>query len=767
MVTNVLLSQNFIHGTVTDENGKPLERANIQIHESAEGTVSDGKGSYLLKTYATGTVRIKVSFIGYQAVEKRLKINSEINNYLLDFNLKPDVYLSESVEIVAPGFDPRPRNMPGRVEMIGKAEIRSTPGQTIDQTFSTSAGVNVNRQYGIFSDKAVVSLRGQSGSDQSRTLVLVDGIPVNKSDGGSVNWNFINPDDVDHVEISKGPGNARFGNNAMGGTINIVTSRPLKPLDIEAKAEAGTWNTFTGKVKVAGKKDFKKEKSLWYAVNALARTSDGYVNQPEETIILYDSVVVPSFLREQAAQAKLGYNFNENQEISVDFNFYNDKRGRGIQIYEKDGSWSSHQTWFTNAKYTGKVGKTGVDVKIFDLVENYYRVNEYFSEGEYMLYDVDSRRTDVGGVVNLSREAGKNQKISTGIDVKQGRVDASDIYYTSTDKIDNNGRMNTAGAFLMDEIRLLSGKLLLNAGLRYDVAAFGDGQFTIEKPSYSIEYLLNFSDTAMPSNTWQAFNPRFSVQYSFAEKTRTFISIARGFRAPILDDLCRSGKQKNGFRLANPNLGPEYVTSLEWGLDVQLAGNWQFASSVFYSRGSDYMYAVSTGDSVNMGYTISPVYKVQNISAVDISGIEAEITGNITRSLSVFVNYTRNFTEIAEFTPTSAADPNLTGKHLTDVPDHQANAGFRFTHKIINAAFTGKYVGKRWINDRNIPDVTYLLAPQYPSYFNLDLKLWKPIGKHWQAELGIENLFDEIHIDDRGQKTPGRFVMVGVGWHFK
>jgi iron complex outermembrane receptor protein len=327
--------------------------------------------------------------------------------------------------------------------------------------------------------------------------------------------------------------------------------------------------------------------------------------------------------------------------------------------------------------------------------------------------------------------------------------------------------MNTAGAFVMDEISLLNKKLLLNAGLRFDMAAFGDGAFTIEKPSYSIEYMLNFSDTAMKDNSWFALNPRFSAQYAFTGKTRTFFTIARGFRAPILDDLCRSGRQKYGFRLANPGLGPEYITSYEWGLDVKVIKYWQFAVSVFYSRGKDYMYAVSTGDSVNMGYTISPVYKMQNISAVDISGIEAEIAGSITQHLKAFFNYTRNFTRISEFIPNTPADPNLTGKHLTDVPDHQANAGLRFSHQWINSAITAKYVGKRWINDRNIPDVTFLLAPQYPAYFNLDIKFWKTIGRHWQIELGIENIFDEIHIDDRGQKTPGRFVMAGVGWGLK
>jgi len=763
----VLLSQTSISGLIADDKGKALEGANILIYETGEGTISDNLGKYNITSNAKGVVKLKVSYIGYQAIEKKLKIVAEKKSYQIDFTLLPDVYLSESVEIKAQGFEPRPRNMPGRIEMIGKAEIRSSAGQTIDQTFSSSAGVNVNRQFGIFSDGAVVSLRGQSGSDQSRTLVLVDGIPVNKSDGGSVNWNFINPDDVDHVEISKGPGSARFGNNAMGGAINIITTKPTKKFDAEARLEGGQWNTFGGKIKISGHNDVLPGKTLWYTVNGMARTSNGYINQPAETILLYDSVVVPSFLREQAVQAKAGFEPGKNQDLSLDVSFYNDKRGRGIQIYEEDGSWSSHQTWFTNARYSAKAGKYQIDSKIFGLIENYYRVNEYFSEGEYMLYDVDSRRTDVGGIINVLREAGNNHKLSAGFEAKQGKVVASDIYYTSTDKINNRGRMNTAGAFVMDEINLLNKKLLLNIGLRLDMAAFGDGAFIIEKPSYAIEYLLNFGDTAMPSNSWTALNPRISVQYSFSENTRTFISAARGFRAPVLDDLCRSGRQKYGFRLANPNLGPEYVSSLEWGLDVKLTQSWQFAVSAFYSRGKDYMYAVSTGDSVNMGYTISPVYKIQNISAVDISGIEAEITGNITENLKAFANYTWNFTRIAGFIPNTAADPDLTGKHLTDVPDHQSNAGFRFTHRLINFSVTAKYVGKRWINDRNIADVTYLLAPQYPAYFNMDVKFWKNIGQHWQADLGIENIFDETHIDDRGQKTPGRFIMAGIIWRLK
>ncbi len=43
-----------------------------------------------------------------------------------------------------------------------------------------------------------------------------------------MNWNLINRDNIDRIEISKGPGNAKYGSNAMGGVINIITRNPVK-----------------------------------------------------------------------------------------------------------------------------------------------------------------------------------------------------------------------------------------------------------------------------------------------------------------------------------------------------------------------------------------------------------------------------------------------------------------------------------------------------------------------------------------------------------
>jgi iron complex outermembrane receptor protein len=58
-------------------------------------------------------------------------------------------------------------------------------------------------------------MRGLSGNEQARVLVMIDGVPVNKSDGGSVNWNLLDPAMVERIEVVKGPASSMYGSNAM------------------------------------------------------------------------------------------------------------------------------------------------------------------------------------------------------------------------------------------------------------------------------------------------------------------------------------------------------------------------------------------------------------------------------------------------------------------------------------------------------------------------------------------------------------------------
>jgi outer membrane receptor for ferrienterochelin and colicin len=96
------------------------------------------------------------------------------------------------------------------------------------------------------------------GSDESaRTLVLIDGVPKNKMSGGFVNWSMINSDEVERIEITKGPVSALYGNNAMSGVINIITKEPEKDFegkfkDLLWKLSNNRWNALPWREKSTG-----------------------------------------------------------------------------------------------------------------------------------------------------------------------------------------------------------------------------------------------------------------------------------------------------------------------------------------------------------------------------------------------------------------------------------------------------------------------------------------------------------------------------------
>ena len=138
---------------------------------------------------------------------------------------------------------------PGSIHVVTPVLLRNAPAQTTDDILVMLSGVNTTRSDGLSNMHSNVSIRGLAGDEQGRTLVLFDGIPLNTSDEGSVNWNSIHIDNVQRIEVFKGPGSSLYGNNAMGGVINIISKTPLSPLSINASASYGslcTWKTSLG-----------------------------------------------------------------------------------------------------------------------------------------------------------------------------------------------------------------------------------------------------------------------------------------------------------------------------------------------------------------------------------------------------------------------------------------------------------------------------------------------------------------------------------------
>ena len=136
-------------------------------------------------------------------------------------------------------------------------------------------GVTIN-QNGAFGGNASVRIRG-AASEQ--TVVLIDGIPVNDptSPGGGFNFARLDTENIERIEVLKGPQSTLWGTDAIGGVVSITTKSPGEGLGGEAFAEYGSFNTLRGGASVSNASDVGD-----FRLAAVTVASDGISRADED-----------------------------------------------------------------------------------------------------------------------------------------------------------------------------------------------------------------------------------------------------------------------------------------------------------------------------------------------------------------------------------------------------------------------------------------------------------------------------------------------------
>jgi len=755
-----ITAQSSIHGTIKDSKTKEIiSFANITLGAKL-GTVSNDKGQFEFNNLSTGSYKIIVSFLGYEKFSKDINLKSN-ENIKLEILLKQSYFTADEVVITATKTENYIKNVPTRINLISPRQIEAIPAQSTDDLLNTIPGVNISRTFGIFSHKSTVSMRGLNGAEQGRVLVMIDGIPTNKSDGGSVNWNLLNTDQIERIEVVKGPGSSLYGGNAMGGAINIITKKPVESIEGSASIDYGTYNTMRSQIFIGGRLSEKQDTGFYWNMNSFYRQSNGYITASEADQAA-NPFLVESDLQEWGSAAKLGYDFNKNNGIELSLLYYDDDRGKGEKVYQPEGNNSEHDTYHIRARYFGEKNKLKWNVSLFYLNEDYKKTSEWYKD-DYTFYKVLSNRIDMGALSSFSYNL-KNQTLTGGIDFKQGVVDAKDEYYTSTDIVYNEGKMNLLGLFLQDEINL-GDKLKVIAGLRFDYAKFFDGRFAIEDPTSETTFMLAYHNDDLGEDEWNALSPKLSVQYTINKNHRVYASYSKGFRPAVLDDMCRSGRIRGGFKVSDPSLQPEYLNNFEIGTDSRIFDRLRTSFSAYYSLGDDFMYYVNTGDSIELSYGLRPIIKASNISEVQIYGCELELNYLLLDNIVLNANYAYAHSQIKDYNSPNPDDQiDLTNNYLSEVPEHMASFSANWRNKIVHVGITAKYTGQRWVNDLNQVD-EIVLDDQYPSYTTVNLKLSKDIRKMF-VNLSVQNILDEKFYDSKGNVCPGRFITIELGVKF-
>jgi len=117
------------------------------------------------------------------------------------------------------------RKIPANVTVITKKQIEESYAETVVGLLRDQVGVVVKDIYGN-GKSATVDIRGFGETAPPNTLVLVDGRRVNQIDLSGVDWTQIPLHQIERIEVVRGSGSVLYGDNAVGGVINIITKTP-------------------------------------------------------------------------------------------------------------------------------------------------------------------------------------------------------------------------------------------------------------------------------------------------------------------------------------------------------------------------------------------------------------------------------------------------------------------------------------------------------------------------------------------------------------
>lgn len=731
-----------IKGIVIDENQNALEGAHVIC--SNVNAISLADGSFTINLADTQKGEVQISYMGYKTQRFPFNFKSDSVIDLGSIRMLITQFSTEEVCVVVVRSSRINMEVPADINVISDRQMKLIPSDKIDQNLKFTSGVYVDRPFGIFG-KSVVGLRSIVGSEPGRQLTLVDGVPINKSDGGGTNWNRLIETDFQRIEVLKGPGAAIYGNNAMGGIINLVHKRPhAKGIKTMVNTSYSTYNTLNADISLMHKLN-EGEKSWYYTFAAKGIKSDGYITVPDS---IRDETDTNVFIQEYGANARLGYNFKPLSRIEMEYNYYDEYRGQGTKILLEDGAVARYKTHFTKLNYSNYAGPLKMTMNMHYQLEEYQRDIEKMKNANYSLILVKSDRVDYGFSA-MFHYAIKKHNFSFGADYSSGSVYGVDDYQTSTDNVINEGQMNVANIYLSDEWQIAK-KFKSILGLQFAYGKFLNGAFSIQDPTSATSFMLA-NTGELDQKEWNGFSPRIALQYDFSNKMNIYAVYSHGYRAPSLDDLTRYGFINIGYKNANPNLLPENLDNVELGYRLQLK-KWVFQSNVFVAKGSQFMYYVATGETIFGGKR--KVYEKRNVTEVNFYGLEFNMDYVINSNWQLNANYTLNGSEISKFND----QPDLVNKKLSFVPSDLANFSVSYLVNRIKANVNIHYQGKMFLDEANTFEVKPLLS--------LDASVSYEFYKLFSVRLSAQNILDEQHMVSSDQMSLGRYLSLALRYGF-
>jgi iron complex outermembrane receptor protein len=579
------------------------------------------------------------------------------------------------------------RKVPANVSVITQEEIKSAEVKTTVDLLRSEVGVVVHDQLGTGKNVSV-DIRGYGETAPLNTLVLVDGRRVNEIDLSGVDWTQIPLDRVERIEILRGPGSVLYGDNAVGGVINIITKKPEKTFSASAEGAVGSYHYNRESGSVSG---------TWGPLSAVLSAgyngTDGYRDN--------------GFLRNKDVGGQVSYDLNEDIRLNFSGNYHQDdtglpggltqaqifQLGRRATVNPEDNA--NTEDWYNVFGIKAKLGNLGrIEA---DLSYRSREVEDFFRSFTFE----DKRNIETWGftpryVLEKPLFSFPN-KLIVGTDFYQADSTVfSESAFFGPNRVEVTKQ--TAGLYGLDQLSI-SDHLIFSLGGRYEWVTFDVSQ--------DVPWARDKTRDHEPA--WQ-----IGLDYLFDKKSSLFLSIKRSFRFPATDELIQFFPVFQVNPAITPQRGYHYEAGVRYFITDQIETNVAF----FWIETKDELF-------------FNPVtFTNENFPKTQRLGFEVGARARLLPWLRIWGNY-------GYLRATLEHEP-FSGNDLPGVPTHKGDIGGEIDlGRGFSLTARANIVGSQYV----ISDFANQFE-KLDGYTTVDARLsytWKGL----KAFVGVNNLFDQ------------------------
>lgn len=757
MLLPVLASAQFsVSGIISDQQtGKPLPGATVSIENSTQITATDASGKFVISGLSGGSYNLKVTYIGYQAVEKAVVLKS---NLTINLFLTPESIISDEVTVSATRAS---ANSPTAFTDLSRKDIqKNNLGQDLPYLLDQTPSLVVQSDAGAGVGYTYIHIRG---SDATRINVTINGIPYNDSEEQATYFVDL-PDfasSVDNIQIQRGVGTSTNGAGAFGASINIQTTTRRDTGYVELNNSAGSYGTVKNTVNIGtGLLDNK-----FTFDGRLSRiVSNGYIDRASSNLQSYFLTAAyygkNTLIRfntfggtEHTYQAWDGVPEDSLKAGNRTYNPLGLEPNGSFYPEQKDNYTQNHYQLLVDQKISDKISFSGAlhythgygyyeEYVTADSVKNYGLTPAIVGGDTIKATDLTRRlwlnNQFYGTTFNFNYVPNNDLHIALGGAYNQYHNDHyDDIEWTQqTTNIAPNYQYADNKAFKTDfniygkaDYRI--GKLTLWADMQY------------RHIYYNYFLVNNYDQITSPQQKaiLDFFNPKAGITYQVDANNNLYASFAVGNHEPDRDDYVQAN-------LGNPP-HPENLKDWEIGYRTR-QGIFTGGINAYYMLYHNQL--VLTGALNDVGDQIRTNVKNSFREGLEFDGklkINSQLTWSATASLSA--NKIKNFNEaLFDYDTYTTVNQKFKQTDIAFSPDFIGSSEISY-RPIHNAeiAFISKYVSKQYLDNSSNAPLGYtpagLPSNRYlDSYFVNGVRLGYNFSVNHIKNIGLSLLINNI-----------------------